>query len=130
MLQKTCSRCGRFVPYGVTYCETCAPVMERLIAERREQSKRASNRKYNKTRDPKYTRFYNSKEWRTLSLACLQRDNYKCRKCGKFASESDHIIPIQTPDGWERRLDIDNTQSLCLDCHNKKHNRFTKRKKI
>jgi hypothetical protein len=26
------------------------------------------------------------------------------------------------------RLDIENTQSLCLDCHNEKHNRFKRKR--
>ena len=103
--------------------------MEAIIAERKAQYKRESNKRYNKTRDPKYTKFYNSKEWRVLSLSRLQYDNYKCVKCGKIASEVDHIIPIQTPKGWDLRLDFNNTQSLCLDCHNKKHGRFQKRNK-
>ena len=124
MLLKSCPRCGALIPYGgVSYCKRCEPIVQELIEER----KRASNKRYNKTRDPKYARFYNSKDWRVLSLSRLQYDNYKCLKCGKIASEVDHIKPIQTPDGWERRLDFDNLQSLCLDCHNKKHNRFIKR---
>lgn len=128
MLQKTCSRCGRLMPYGNTYCETCKPIMDKIIAERIAESKRASNRKYNKGRVGIYTRFYNSKDWRVLSLSRLQYDNYKCLHCGKIASEVDHIIPIQSPDGWELRLDFNNLQSLCLDCHNKKHNRFVKKR--
>ena len=129
MLQKACSRCGRLIPYGSTYCEVCAPVMEKLIAERIERSRRASNRKYNKGRDRGYTRFYNSREWRVLSRSRLQHDNYKCLSCGMFASEVDHIIPIQTPQGWEKRLDFENLQSLCIQCHNEKHGRFSKRDK-
>ena len=74
--------------------------------------------------------FYNSKDWHVLSRSRLQHDNYKCVKCGAIASEVDHILPIQTPEGWERRLDFDNTQSLCIDCHNKKHNRFIKKHSI
>ena len=85
------------------------------------------NKRYNKTRDPKYGRFYNGVEWRTLSRKRLQDDGYKCVMCGAFASEVDHIVPIQTPEGWDKRLDYDNTRSLCLDCHNKRHNRFKKR---
>jgi uncharacterized protein (DUF362 family) len=36
----------------------------------------------------------------------------------------DHIIPLDTPEGWARRLDPDNCRALCVPCHNKKHGRF------
>lgn len=127
MLLKSCSRCGVLIPYGLTYCSKCEPIMREIIEERKAQSKRASNRRYNKTRDPKYVKFYKSKEWRVLSVSRLQYDNYKCVKCGKIASEVDHVKPIQTPEGWDLRLEFNNTRSLCLTCHNKRHNRFQKR---
>lgn len=123
MLLKPCSKCGRLIPYGKSYCDNCVI----KVQSDREASKKESDKRYNKTRDLKYVRFYNSKEWRILSRSRLQHDGYKCVKCGKVASEVDHIIPIQTPQGWDLRLDFNNTQSLCLQCHNKKHNRFIKR---
>lgn len=128
MLLKACGRCGNLIPYGSTYCSTCKPVVKAELEARRLESKRESNRRYNKKRDLKYVRFYNSTAWRILSRKRLQDDNYKCVKCGKIASDVDHIIPIQIPAGWERRLDYDNLQSLCIDCHNAKHNRFKKKK--
>lgn len=127
MLLKACGRCRRLIPYGLSYCSECAPIVEAQREERIAQSKRESNKRYNQKRDPKYVRFYNSKEWRVLSLSRLQYDNYKCVKCGAIASEVDHIKPIQTPEGWELRLEFNNTRSLCLKCHNERHNRFKKR---
>lgn len=127
MLLKECYRCKRLIPYGLTYCEDCAPIVQAEREARQLESKRERNRKYNKNRDKKYIRFYGSVAWKTLSAKRLQDDGYKCVKCGKIASEVDHIIPIQTDDGWEKRLDYSNTQSLCLECHNKKHNRFIKK---
>lgn len=129
MLLKPCGRCRTLIPYGMSYCPKCEPIVKAEREARLEQSRRESNRRYNQKRDPKYLRFYNSKEWRVLSLSRLQYDNYKCVKCGAIASEVDHIKPIQIPGGWELRLDFNNTQSLCLDCHNKKHKRFIKRTK-
>lgn len=125
MLLKPC-RCGKLIPYGQSYCDKCLFIIEK----QREQYKRDSNKRYNKNRELKYVGFYNSKDWHVLSRSRLQHDNYKCVKCGAIASEVDHILPIQTPEGWERRLDFDNTQSLCIDCHNKKHNRFIKKHSI
>lgn len=127
MLLKSCKRCGNLIAYGSVYCNTCKPIVEAERLARRVESKKESDRRYNRKRDPKYVRFYNSAEWRTLSQKRLLDDGYKCVKCGAIASEVDHIIPIQTPEGWELRLDYDNTQSLCISCHNKKHKRFMKR---
>lgn len=128
MLLKSCNRCGNLIPYGEVYCRVCAPIVEREKEERRLEAKREGDRRYNKTRDPKYIRFYRSAEWRTLSRKRLQDDGYRCVKCGAIASEVDHIKPIQTPEGWELRLDYNNTQSLCISCHNEKHNRFKKKR--
>lgn len=129
MLLKSCGRCGNLIPYGSAYCTECTPIVEAEREARKAEAMKRINKRYNKTRDPKYIRFYNSSEWRILSRKRLQDDGYKCVKCGKIASEVDHIQEIQSPEGWELRLDYDNTQSLCIDCHNKKHNRFIKRPK-
>ena len=128
MLLKACNRCGNLIPYGSPYCADCTPIVEAKREARRQEVKRANDRRYNKTRDPKYAQFYNSKEWRTLSLKRLQDDGFRCAWCNKIADEVDHIIEIKTPEGWERRLDYTNTRSLCHSCHNKRHKRFEKRR--
>lgn len=128
MLLKSCKRCGNLIPYGSVYCSSCLPIVQTEREERLRELKKEGNRRYNKKRDPKYIKFYRSSEWKILSRKRLQDDGYKCVKCGKMASEVDHIKPIQTDEGWELRLDYDNTQSLCLDCHNKKHNRFKRKR--
>lgn len=129
MLLKACNKCGNLIPYGRAYCETCAPIVEADRAARLDETRKEGNRRYNKRRDPKYTEFYRSKAWRALARARIQGDGYKCVKCGAFATEVDHIIPIQTPAGWDRRFDYDNLQSLCVTCHNEKHDRFKKKRK-
>ena len=127
MLLKSCGRCGNLIPYGSAYCTTCTPIVEAEREARIQATKRKNNRAYNKTRDPKYSRFYNSIEWRTLSAKRLQDDGYRCQWCNKIATEVDHIKEIKTPEGWELRLDYNNTRSLCTQCHNKRHNRFERR---
>ncbi|MBM6667533.1 HNH endonuclease [Lacrimispora saccharolytica] len=129
MLLKSCGRCGNLIPYGAAYCSTCLPIVQAEREARIQEAKRKGNRKYNSKRDPKYVRFYNSPEWLALSAKRLQDDGYRCVMCGKIATEVDHIIEIKTPEGWEKRLDYYNTRSLCHECHDKRHNRF-KRKKI
>ena len=129
MLLKSCAKCGRLIPYGRSYCEGCTPIVEAEREERLTAAKKRGDTRYNRGRDPRYGRFYNSKDWRVLSRKRIQDDGYKCVKCGAFATEVDHIIPIQTPEGWERRYDYDNLQSLCVKCHNEKHDRFKSRNK-
>ena len=128
MLLKPCNRCGNLIPYGPSYCSVCRPIVEAEREQRLRESRLKSNRVYNKTRDPKYTQFYNSGDWRTLSAKRLADDGYLCAWCNKIATEVDHIIEIQTPEGWPKRLDYDNLRSLCHDCHDKRHGRFTKKR--
>ena len=127
MLLKSCGRCGKLIPYGISYCSICRPIGEAEREARRLESKRESDRRYNKTRDPKYVRFYNSIDWRTLSAKYTQDKGYKCERCGKFATQVHHKQAIQTPQGWDRRLDYTNLELLCTQCHNDRHNRFKKR---
>ena len=129
MLLKSCGRCGNLIPYGATYCNTCNPIVEAERDARMRASKLESNKRYNKTRDPKYVRFYNSTEWRTLSAKYTQDKGFRCEKCGAIATEVHHVKAIQTPEGWERRLDSDNLELLCKACHNERHERFKKRQK-
>ena len=124
MLLKECNRCGVLIPYGVGHCSRCAPVVQAEREARRKEYKRAGDRRYNKTRDPKYVRFYNSSEWRTLSAKYTQDKGYRCELCGQVATQVHHKQAIQTADGWERRLDYNNLELLCTQCHNKRHDRF------
>lgn len=120
---KNCPRCKRLMPYGKKYCPDCTVIVE----QEREQRKAESDRRYNQRRDQKYTKFYHSKPWKLLSAKRLMTDKF-CAFCGHPAEEVDHIIEIQTDEGWKRRLDWDNTRSLCHKCHDKRHGRFQKRK--
>ena len=129
MLLKSCGRCGNLIPYGAAYCSECTPIVQAEREARLQESKRRSNRAYNKDRDPKYSRFYNSALWRTLSARRLQDDGYRCVWCGGIATEVDHIVELRSPDGWDRRLDYDNLRSLCHACHDKRHGRFIKKNK-
>ena len=129
MLLKPCNRCGILIPYGSTYCKTCAPIVEAEREARLQEARLKSNRKYNKTRDPKYVRFYNGIDWRTLSMRYTIDKGYKCEVCGKIASQVHHKKPIQTPEGWELRLDYNNLELLCTQCHNDRHNRFKRKRR-
>lgn len=118
MVLKECAKCKKLIPYGKIYCDECQKIAE----INNKDYKRKRDLKYNQKRNKQYTAFYNSKEWKNMRALRMQTDNYKCQQCGQIAEEVDHIIPIQKD--WSKRLDWNNTQALCTDCHNKKHDRF------
>ena len=126
MLLKECRRCGSYIQYPATYCSICLPIVEEDRARRRADTKREVDRRYNQTRDKKYLRFYNSPEWRRLSTQYMIDVGYRCEGvgCKRIATEVHHIQPIQTPEGWDRRLDYTNLKAVCVECHNKEHGRF------
>ena len=128
MLLKSCNRCGNLIPYGSAYCSECAPIVQAEREARMAESKKESNKRYNKTRDPKYVRFYNGVEWRMLSARYTQDKGYKCEVCGAMATQVQHKKAIQNPEGWDRRLDYNNLELLCTRCHNARHDRFKRRR--
>ena len=131
-----CPRCKTMIPVGVPYCDTCRPSVEEQAEEARQRKrdfKRAQyNRSYNKRRDPKYLRFYRSKEWRLLSKAKLSACGYKCEAglpgCTRLAVEVHHVKPLKTPEGWDERLTWENLQGVCISCHNKLDGKNFKKK--
>lgn len=127
MILKTCARCGVLIPYGGRYCTGCQAIVDKQRAEMMQASRRDSNRRYNQKRDSKYTRFYNSPAWRALSARYTQDCGYRCEQCGSMATQVHHKQAIQTPAGWDRRLDYDNLELLCTRCHNERHERFKRR---
>lgn len=124
MLLKQCRKCGAYIQYPATYCSKCLLIVEEERAKNRANAKSLADARYNKTRDKKYLRFYNSPEWRHLSNQYMVDVGYKCEMCHKIATEVHHVVPIQTEEGWLRRLDYTNLMALCVNCHNKKHCRF------
>ena len=129
MLLKSGNRCGNLIPYGSAYCTVCTPIVEAEREARRVEYKREGDRRYNQKRDPKYLRFYNSLDWRTLSARYAQDKGYRCERCKQMATQVHHKKAIQTPEGWELRLAYDNLELLCTQCHNDEHDRFKKRVK-
>ena len=129
MLLKACSRCRKLIHYPNIYCDTCKPIAEEEKRIAFEEKKKKWNTRYNQKRDPKYTRFYASSDWKRLSKAKMQDAGYRCEDCGALAVEVHHMEPIQTESGWERRLDWNNLKAVCLDCHNKAHGRFSSRRR-
>ena len=124
MLLKPCSRCKALISYPNVHCAACKPIAEQERQEMFQKKRMKWNARYNQKRDPKYTRFYASTDWKRLSKAKMQDAGYRCEECGAIAVEVHHVDPIQTESGWERRLEWTNLRALCLNCHNKAHGRF------
>lgn len=124
-----CPRCKTLIPVGVQYCEACRPLADAQAQEAMERKRAYKSKQYakqyNARRDPKYLTFYRSKDWRLLSRTYLQRAGYKCQAklegCKGLAVEVHHIKPIQSPEGWDLRLDWDNLEAVCTACHNARH---------
>lgn len=71
-----------------------------------------------------YAEFYQSSEWKRLRQYKLSI-NPMCEVCERndhtktLATIVHHVEEIRTPIGWEKRLDINNLESICQSCHNK-----------
>lgn len=95
-----------------------------------------------KTKEQK-RKFYDSGNWKQLRKQVKKRDNYECQECkrnGRVQIDTndysekakrkkimlvvDHIKELE--DYPELALDIDNLETLCVNCHNKKHGRVFK----
>jgi 5-methylcytosine-specific restriction enzyme A len=111
---RPCNKVGCHNLTRERYCE-----QHKQINERSERDKYYDRYKRNK----KSKEFYNSTEWLKVRQAALARDKYLCVHCLKSnritkADVVDHIIPITVD--WCKRLSLDNLQSLCHTCHNRK----------
>lgn len=126
MILKMCRRCRGVVVYPATYCDVCKELVDKEREERAVVVNKKAQKKYDAKRDKKYVRFYNSPEWKILKNKYMQDKKYKCegKDCKAIATEVHHVDPIQTPTGWERRLDYTNLMNVCTQCHNKQHGRF------
>lgn len=130
-IMKPCPRCKRMMPYGPAYCADCTPIAQAELDAVRERNAQKRAQMYNRRRDPKYLAFYKSKAWKDQSRARLQSVGYRCEArlqgCQGLAVEVHHRKPIQTPEGWDLRLDWENLEAVCTSCHNGRHPEKLKR---
>jgi len=65
---------------------------------------------------------YLSKEWKSLRLEILKRDNYKCLECS--SKKELQVHHTYYPENGNI-LDVENESliTLCKRCHSKKHNK-------
>lgn len=134
MITKLCPRCRRqFIPYEISHCMDCLPIIQAENDQRKAATMKKYNKKYDAQRKPEEVRFYQSAEWKSLRDFKMANCYGLCEECQKNgivkpATQIHHIIPIQTAEGWQRRLEVDNVTCLCVECHNKAHNRFRRAK--
>ena len=56
----------------------------------------------------------NQRRWRVVRRRILDRDGWRCVRCGKYGNECDHVLSIERGGAvW----DEDNLQVLCRKCH-------------
>ena len=113
MLIKYCPMCRKPMPYGKIYCNDCSALNVRSKKHAIE---------YNRSRDKKYSSFYNSAAWKRLCAKKLSDCNYQCEICRgkgiiKIAEDIHHKMPIKKD--WDKRLDYDNLLAVCVACHNR-----------
>lgn len=65
-----------------------------------------------------------TRKWRSFRAKRLE-DEPQCRRCGRRATEVDHIIPLS--EGGSK-WDAANCQSLCDDCHDVKSDEDRRRR--
>ncbi|MDE5754669.1 MAG: HNH endonuclease [Oscillospiraceae bacterium] len=126
MTYKPCPRCKKLIPHGTAYCAACKPIAEQSMQEKRQHNKSMRQKKYNSRRNPKYVKFYHSKDWKNLSRYKLEQAAWKCEAhldngCTGIAVEVHHTNPIQTEEGWNLRLEWSNLEAVCTHCHNLRH---------
>lgn len=96
-----------------SYCEVHRKAVKANAAREYDQSRR----------DQEMRGFYISTAWRKLRELKLKQSPVceECyrRGCISKAIIADHIQPAR--EYPSKRLDIDNLQSLCRACHNRKH---------
>lgn len=133
LLFKVCPKCKRLKPVGngATLCSECAEAARK--SRKRDRDYKAEYEKRKSEENPKYRKFYRSKEWRMTARKYAQSVGYKSEECDpkcpkrfgcrRYGEDVHHIVPIQTAEGWERRFDFDNLKFLCVHMHNSAHGR-------
>lgn len=106
--------CHNLIPFTESYC----PKHQHLKRERNKRYDFVRNRE-----DKHLLKIYKSARWIKLRKQALLRDDYLCVQCLEQgiitpADVVDHIVELR--DDITKAYDINNLQSLCHACHNRK----------
>lgn len=105
------SLCRKRVELPERYCE------EHKGHNHKQYNKQVRSSKFNK----KYQDFYNSTPWRKARQDKLNKQPW-CEVClaMDIYTQADMVHhKVELKDDWERRLDVDNLESICYPCHNR-----------
>ncbi|AVI30949.1 MULTISPECIES: HNH endonuclease [Bacillus subtilis group] len=69
-------------------------------------------------------KIYNTARWKRVRKAVLNRDGYLCCECKRRGLITNgntvhHIIALR--DDPSKAFEINNLETICLECHNKEH---------
>ena len=112
---------------AVSICREYVELPDRYCEKHKGNADKTYNRevRYNKD-NVRYARFYASSAWRKARRIKLAQQPL-CEEClreGKITAATIVHHMIELKDDWNKRLDADNLESICQDCHNKKHKRL------
>lgn len=115
---------------AVASCRNYVTLPERYCTEHSGYNNSQYNKhvRYNDD-NKKYSTFYHSTQWRNARKAKLMEQPL-CEVClaqGKYtkADMVHHKIELRSPNGWKHRLDLNNLESICYECHNKEEHSYS-----
>lgn len=86
-----------------------------------------TNPNWNGGHSPERQSEYAKSAWRELAKNVLLRDSYKCQICGEGHNHKTKGLVVHHIKAWSRypelRFELTNLQTLCVQCHKKKHSR-------
>jgi 5-methylcytosine-specific restriction protein A len=122
--KKVCNKvnCNKLIDFKESYCDEHKHL-------KKEYKKNYDSFRYE--RDSLYVKFYNDKAWKDTRHSVMLAHDWLCAEClrnGMYtkADVVDHIIELK--DDYDKRLDTDNLEALCHECHNNKTIREKKRR--
>ncbi|ANZ98177.1 hypothetical protein BFC20_10920 [Brochothrix thermosphacta] len=114
------AHCRQLIDYTDQYCDTHAHIG---IKRKQEQAQRYNETTRNNEFNKQYTKFYQSSEWKQARMTKLVNQPL-CEECLKNKNVKQgqivhHIIELK--EDWEQRVNQNNLETICRECHNKHH---------
>lgn len=120
------SYCRNMIDYSEQYCEK----HKRLGQAVKHEAAKQYNQYTRYSEDNKrYAKFYQSKEWKAIRKEKLL-DQPLCEVCLEEGTITQGTIvhhKIEIKDNWEKRLDMENLETICQKHHNKHHKKSKKK---